>query len=104
MGQERQQAPGPVVGTLAAAGALAIGMHSFGSWVLPQVHDIGGQLWWLGQGHAGAQMEGLAAVVQASDRRQGLIQAHKQLWGPWLLVCSAMASQTPRHAHHSGGQ
>lgn len=28
-------------------------------------------------------------MVQASDRRQGLILAHKQLWGPWLLESSS---------------
>lgn len=56
-----------------------------------------------GQGHGGAQLEGLAAggaVVQASNRRQGLIWTSKQLRVPWLLVCSSMAAHSPpEHAH-----
>ena len=32
-------------------------------------------------------------VAQASDRRQGLIQAHKQLQKPWLLVSSPVPPQ-----------
>lgn len=52
----------------------------------------------MGGAHAGAQLEGLDAgvhlQVQASDRRQDLIQAHKQLSGPWLLACSLTAAQS----------
>ena len=38
---------------------------------------------------------------QASDRRQGLIQAHKPLQGLWLLVGSPIATQFPPwYVHH----
>ena len=40
----------------------------------------------------------LSALVQASDRRQSLIQALKQLHGPRLLARSALAAQSP-HGH-----
>ena len=33
-------------------------------------------------------------VSGASDRIQGLIQAHKQLQNPWLLVCSSTPPQS----------
>ena len=44
-----------------------------------QMQSSGSQLWGPGQGSAGAQLEGLAAGEQSasSDRRQGLLQAHK---------------------------
>ena len=34
-------------------------------------------------------------MVLASDKRKGLIQVHKQQWGPWLLACLPMAACFP---------
>lgn len=45
----------------AVAGTLAVGMYTCGCRVFPQVHDSGCHRRGLGQGHASAQMEGLAA-------------------------------------------
>lgn len=33
----------------------------------------------------------VSPVAQASDWRRDLIWAHKQVWGPWLLVCTSTA-------------
>lgn len=47
----------------------------------------------------------ISPMLQVSDRRQGWMQAHKRLQGPWLLACSCVSAQSPqRHAHGSGGQ
>ena len=47
----------------------------------------------------------MSAVVQASDRRQGQIQADEQLQGPWLLVCPPVTEGSSHGcAHGSGGQ
>lgn len=68
-------------------------MHYCGRWVLPWVHSTVDCWQESHLGCVGAQLEGLA-VAQASDRIQGLIQAHKQLHKSWLLVCSPMPPQS----------
>ena len=57
------------------------------------MHGSGDQCWEKGWRCTGAQMLGLAAGEPsgASDRRQGQIQAHKQLQRPWLSVCTSTA-------------
>lgn len=53
----------------------------------------------VGPGHAGARLEGLAIgepAGQASDRKYcGQVWAHNQNWGPWLSVCTPVASGSP---------
>lgn len=45
----------------------------------------------------------VSALVQASDKRQSLIQALKQLHGPRSLARSALAAQSPHgHPYNSG--
>ena len=47
----------------------------------------------------------MSSVVQASDRRQSLIPAHKELQGPWLSVCFLVPAQfLPVCVHGSGHQ
>lgn len=41
-------------------------------------------------------------VIQASDRRQGLVWAHKKL-SLWLLACSTAATQLPLGTHTGVG-
>lgn len=38
----------------------------------------------------------MSTVLQASDRRHGLIWAHKQLWGPWPCTWSPIKAQQYR--------
>ena len=59
--QGKQDGPRPTAGTLAAMGALAVGVHYYGCWFSLQVHGHGGQCWVSGQEHTGIQLEGLAA-------------------------------------------
>ena len=40
----------------------------------------------------------MSAVEQISDKRQGLIQAHKHLKRPGLLACFLMVTQSPLHS------
>lgn len=45
----------------------------------------------------------MSPVVQASDRRQGRILAHKQLWRPWLLERAPVAVGSPMGVCTAGG-
>lgn len=45
----------------------------------------------------------MSPVVQARDRRQGRILAHKQLWRPWLLERAPVAAGSPMGVCTAGG-
>ena len=85
--QDQQQVPGPTVDTLSVAGVLALGMHSCGCRISPQVHGSGG--WWgeWGWWRAGAQLEAIAAGEPSSAGQwSGLTSSYRSPHYPCALL------------------
>lgn len=78
--------------TLAAAEALDVRMTFYGCTLSPQVCRLQRRLVTELLEVCRCRDGMVSAVVFTSDRMRGLIWAHMQLWGPWLLVYTPAAA------------
>lgn len=80
-------------------------MYYCGCWILPSGYSSRSQCPESAMAckYTGGDQLQMSPVIQARERKEGQIQAHKQLQGPQLSPCHSVATQSPQRCVHSSG-